>query len=217
MMQHQQKEELIFVGNHPYMLVDDVYIPAVFGGAEETDDLAKVQDFIKSQVETYFQEQVQKTPAIQQVERQTARESEDAAQKQLRELISPFVDPALNEARLTAADSMDYVKFYTNNPEAAEYQEAVEKTFEALKKAGRPLPREDILAHTIGKEYRTAPEKFTEKLSAKRQAQLERAESASDIGGMSTSRAKNDGTFGEGKFDKLSVEDMEKALEGITF
>jgi hypothetical protein len=185
--------------------------------AEETDDLAKVQEFIKSQVETYFQEQVAKTPVVQQQQQQSQQVQEDAAQKQLRELISPFVEPGVSAARLDAADSLDYAKFYTNNPEAAEYQDQVEKTFEALKKAGRPLPRADILAHTIGKELTSNRDAFTEKLIAKRQAALERAEQAGDIGSYSITKAKADGTFGTGNFDKLSVEEMEKALEGVSF
>jgi DNA mismatch repair ATPase MutL len=181
------------------------------------NDLAEVQEFIKSQVDTYFKQQVEATPALRQVQQQQVVQQEDAAQKQLGEMISPFIEPKLNRATLDSADSLDYVKFYTGNPEAVEYQEQVEKVFEMLKEKGRPLPRADILAHTIGKEVAADPTKFTEKMIEKRQKQIERAESAMDLGNFSSTRAKNDSTYGEGKFDKLTVAEMEKALDGIAF
>jgi hypothetical protein len=181
----------------------------------EQDDLAKVQGFIKEQVETYFQEQVAKTPALRQVEQQHVVQQEDDGKRQLRELIDPFIKPDLDEARFAGADAQDYVKFYTNNPDAAEYQEKVEATFTALKKAGKPLGRADILDYLIGQEYRHDKDKFTEKLNVKRKEQLERAESASDFGAFSVTKAKNDKTFAD--FDKLPLEDMEKLLEGVTF
>jgi len=184
---------------------------------EQTDDLIKFQELVKSQVETYFQEQVAKTPALQQAQQVAVSQQEDAAQRQLRELISPFVEPGIAQARMDSADGLDYAKFYTNNPDAIEYQESVEKMFDALKKAGRPLPRADILAHTIGKEFTADRDKFTEKLTAKRKAQLERAEQGGDVGGMVASRAKQDSTFGQGRFEQLSTADMEKALDGVTF
>lgn len=209
-------ETVKFVNSHPYMLVDDVWLPAVYGGAEgdvvvdQKQDLAKVQDFIKGQVETYFNEM--KDKATSGVDIKTA---EQQAHDQLGQLINPFVEPALNEARLTSSDAKDYVQFYMHNPDAKEYHDDVEKTFTALVKAGRPISRADILKHKLGEEYQTDPAKFVEKQTTKHKEQLQRAEAAVDFGTAALNKAKSDGTFVN--FDSKSLEDMEKALEGITF
>lgn len=211
------KEQMIFVDGHPYVDIDGLYVPAIMGGAEpeQQDDLAKVQGFIKEQVETYFNEMAQKVPVIQQGQQQVVQQQEEAGQRQLRELLSPFIDPPLQEARLQSADAQDYVKFYTGNPDAAEYQDKVEQSFEALKKMGRPTPRADILSYLIGQEYRADKGKFTEKLTTRQKEQLERAEASVDVGTYSTTRAKNDPIFS--KFDQLPSEEQAKHLEGIAF
>lgn len=223
-MGYIEDEHLIFVNNHPYMHVGDgEYLPAVYGGAEDNDELIKVQNFIKEQVRGYFDELKDKLPAPQPMV--TRQSDQEIQQQQLREIISPFIEPGLNEARLHGADAKDYVKFYTSNPEAAEYADEVEKLFEGAVKAGRPIPRQDLLDYVIGKEYRSDRDKFTEKLTSKKKEQVERAESASDIGSFSMTKAKNDPMFAaftgyerlEGDDLSNRVKEMEKALEGVTF
>jgi hypothetical protein len=176
------------------------------------DDLAKAQEFIKSQVETYMQEAFAKQQPVTQIQPVVADPNQ-----QLRELISPFIDPGINEAKFTGADAKDYVKFYTDpkNIDAAEYQDEVEKAFEALAKVGRSTSRADILRYLRGKEYEADPDKFVAKVAERNKAALERARNAGDIGGSAIDRAKNDTTWTN--FGKLSLEDMEKALDGVTF
>lgn len=177
---------------------------------DEKQDLAKVQDFIKGQVETYFNEMKDKAAPV--VDTKTA---EQQAHEQLGQLINPFVEPALNEARLTSSDAKDYVQFYMHNPDAKEYHDDVEKTFTALVKAGRPISRADILKHKLGEEYQADPAKFVEKQTARHKEQVVRAEAAVDFGAAALNKAKSDGTFAN--FDSKSLEDMEKALDGVTF
>lgn len=226
-MAYHSSEELIFINNHPHMYVGDgQYLPAVMGGADadNVSDIEKVQSFIKEQVEAYVAELDAKRP-IPTVTPQPVETDEQRSKRQLTEIIKPITDPDINTARFEAADAKDYIKFYTANPDAVEYQEKVEKTFEALAKAGRPTSRNDILDYLIGQEYRSDRDKFTEKLTVKRKEQLERAESAADLGTMSVNKAKNDPAFAHFmNYEKLSGDDvstalkeMERVLEGVTF
>ena len=62
-------------------------------------------------------------------------------------------------------------------------------------------------------------------MTLKRKEQLERAEAATDIGGMSINKAKNDPAFAHFmNYEKLQGDDvstalkeMEKVLDGVTF
>lgn len=212
----EQLEPVVFIGAKPYMQLDGKLVPTVYGGAEpdktvdDKEDLSKVQDFIKGQVETYFNELQQKaTPAV------PGKSQDDLAKEQLGQLINPFIEPGLAEARLTSSDAKDYVHFYMNNPNAKEYHDDVEKTFTALVKAGRPISRNDILKHKLGEEYQADPGKFVEKQTVRQKEQLARAEVAVDFGAAALNKAKSDSNFVN--FESKSIEDMEKALEGITF
>jgi len=177
----------------------------------EKQDLAKVQDFIKGQVETYFNEMKSTLPgpAVQ------GKTQEDTAKEQLGQLINPFIEPGLAEARLTSSDAKDYVQFYMNNEHAKEYHDDVEKTFTALVKVGRPISRADILKHKLGEEYQSDPAKFVEKQSERHKQQLQRAEVAVDFGAAALNKAKSDSNFTN--FESKTLDEMEKALEGITF
>lgn len=188
---------------------------------EQIEERAAVQGFIKEQVETYFnelaQQQRQADPVVQKTQ-------QDQAKDQLRDLINPFIEPALNEARFIAADSNDYAKFYTNNSDAIEYQDEVEKRFKLMKEAGRPTTRADILRHMVGDEFFKDKDRFVERLSEKKKQQLERAESASDFGYGSMTKAKNDPVFGRladlsrltGDDLSTALKELEKALDGVT-
>ncbi len=179
---------------------------------DNTNDIStfeQVQALIKGQVDDYLKEQ-QSIPTPQQ-----QQSEQDKATQQIRDLINPFVKPDLDEARFVAADAKDFVSFYNNNEDALLYKDDVEKSFELMKKAGRPTTRADILNYLVGREYREQPDKFKERETAKQKRQVERADGAIDFGGGSINRAKSDPTWSN--FNKLSIEDMEKALDGITF
>ena len=224
-------ERIKFVNNHPYMEVEPgLWCPAIMGGAEpdsadQTDEFAKVQDFIKEQVKANFDELSKAAkpadPAIRQTE-------QDAATQHVRDLISPFVQPGIDEAKFTAADAKDYVSFYKTNPDALGMSDQVEQAFTALVKAGRPTTRADVLRYLVGKEAIEQPDKFNERRESQRKRELDRASSASDMGATATQREKADSDF-KSFPDKLAsantnsdelhtlVGEMEKAMMGVAF
>ena len=185
------------------------------GGATHTDDVAKVEEFlqsrIKSEVEAAFTDMQQRSQ--QQTTTRNTPSERELAQQELKELLSPIIDPDISRAKFDSADAKDYVQFYRNNPDVD--QEEVEKTFKALADAGRPTTRADIARYLLGREYEADPTAFMAKVSEKQKKQVERATAASDFGAGALDKAKSDPTFSN--FEKLSVEDMEKALEGVTF
>ena len=177
----------------------------------------QLDDYIKTQFNTYFEEKKNEL-RTQPVTTPLDGDSANAAKKQIDELIvKPFIQPSMDETRLIAADAQDYVKFYTNNAVAIEYQEPVEKAFESLKKAGRPTTRADIFAYLQGQEYQKNPEEFLQKAGEKRKVQLEKANSAADFGAGSLEKARNDPVYGVEAFSKLTSDEMAQKLEGITF
>lgn len=187
-----------------------MWLPAIMGGAEVDasgqSDLDAVNAHIKGQVETYFNE----------MKSREALPTQQTEQKdQLKDLIAPYIDPGMNQARFDGADAKDYVKFYTQNHDVAEYNDEIEKMFKGLADAGRATSRTDILHYLRGKEYSTDKDKFVEKITAKQKEQVEKAKGAVDIGQSSVDRARNDPIFAT--FDKLSLEEMEKALDGVVF
>lgn len=176
----------------------------------DNTDFQQVQALIKGEVERYAAEAFakQQTPAQQQTEQQQA-------QKQLHDLINPFVEPGVNEAKFTAADAKDYVDFYTGNTDYLDYKQQVEDTFKEAKNNGHPLPRADIISWLLGKEYKSDPAKFTEKQQAKQKEQLARASVGADFGAGALDRAKADTTFAN--FGSLTSDEMEKIMDGVTF
>jgi hypothetical protein len=177
----------------------------------DNSDFQQVQQLIKGEVEKYAAEAFSKHQSSS-IPQQTEQQQ---AQQQLRELINPFVEPKVNEAMFAANDAKDYVDFYNNNDVESSYRKQVEDTFSELKKGGRPLPRKDIMKYLYGDEFVKDPEKFTEKQLSRKKEQLDRAAIASDFGAGAMDRAKNDSTWTN--FKSLSTDDMEKALEGMTF
>ena len=174
----------------------------------------QLDDYINTQFDTYFD---QKKGELNRPEVRTQSNS-DTARQQIDELIvKPFIQPSIDEVRLLAADAQDYAKFYTNNATAVEYQEPVEKAFEVLKKAGRPTTRADIFAYLQGQEYQKNPDEFIQKAGEKKKAQLEKANSAADLGVGSLERARSDPVYGAEAFSKLTSDEMAQKLDGITF
>lgn len=178
-------------------------------------DLAKVQEFIKGQVETYAQEAFKQyqPPATPQ---QQGMSQEQQAQLQLKQMLDPFITPQVNAAQLMAADAKDSAQFYANADNLA-MREDVEKMFNELKESGRAIPRADIKRYLIGKEYEADPVKFTEKQHEKAKADTKNIESATDFGQGALDRARSDPTFGNGNVWNMPIEDLEKALGGVSF
>ncbi len=171
--------------------------------AETEQVFAFVKDLVNQYAEDAFKKQQTVTdPAAQQ-------------QQLLRDTLQPVIGQDLNDAKFAAADARDYVAFYHNNPIADEYQSEVEAAFAQAKQNNRPVPRAEVLNWVIGKERLSDPKKFAEKESARQKRDLDIANMGVDIGSGGLSRQKAETTFSN--FDKMSLAEMEKALEGITF
>jgi hypothetical protein len=180
--------------------------------AEEQSDFEKAQNFIKEQVDSRFDQKY-----IEQQQRQQQRDvnPQEVARRQMGDTVRSFVGQDIDEAKFIAADARDYTRFYKSNPLAGEYEAEVEDTFTKLKDAGRATTREDILRYIVGKQAVDEPDKFTERQTARGKAALERANAATDFGSGSLDKARNDPKWTN--FSELSIEEMEKALDGVTF
>jgi hypothetical protein len=182
---------------------------------EEDVDIAKVNEYVKGLVDTHVQDALrQYNAAAPQV--QSTLTQEQQAQRQLQEMLEPFIAPRVNAAQLTAADAKDSATFYSN-PENLTMQGEVEKMFNELKDAGRAIPRADIKRYLLGKEYEADPVKFTEKETERRKAQVKGVESATDMGQSALERARNDPVWSRENLWTMPLEDLEKALSGVTF
>ena len=176
-------------------------------GNQDTD-FDKVTSFVKDLVNQYAADAIKtaQQPVVNQADQQ---------RQLLRDTLQPVIGQDIANANFAAADAKDYVSFYTGDPLAMEYRDEVEAAFNQAKENGHPLPRSEVLRWVIGKERLTDQKKFNERETVRQKAQLDRAERGVDTGAGSLNRAKDDPTFAN--FDKLSLEDMEKALEGIVF
>ena len=181
-------------------------------------DLAKVQDFIKGQVETFAKEAFEKQTSQRQSQPtlvQTGQPTqEELAHRQLQDVLTPFIKPGFDAMRLETADTRDFVDFY-NNPNVQEDKEAVEAMFQDLKQKGRPLPRQDIYDYLQGKMAREKPQEFNKKITERQRRQTESAISGVDVGLAGLDRARNDPTWSNVR--NMPLAELEKALEGVTF
>jgi len=149
---------------------------------------------------------------VQQSTNQPTQEQQ--ARQQLQDLITPFVKPGMDAVQLVSADTRDYVDFYSED-RVKDDKDAVEKMFNELKGAGRPIPRRDIYDYLQGKLHRENPEEFETKVKARKQKQLEAVSGSIDFGASAADRAKNDPIWSNVR--NMSVDDLGKALEGVTF
>jgi len=181
---------------------------------DERSDFEKAQQFIQERVDSRVAELMKElpTPTPTPVQQQT---EQDAARKQMQEALDPFLKPGLDEAKFQASDARDYVDFYTGDQLALEYKDEVEAVFKQAKESGRAMPRKDILRWLVGKEATEQPDKYTERQQARQKRELDRAHNAADFGVGSAAKEKADTTFAN--FSSLSLEEMEKALDGVVF
>jgi hypothetical protein len=178
----------------------------------EAADFEKVTSFIRDQVQSYMKEF---TPQQQQSQQQPYDHQQQQQHRLIAETIGPVVGPALNQAITNTSAVQDEVRFYRDNPDALEHSESIERLFGELIQQGRGIPRKDLYDAILGREFRADPEKFVEKQNTRKKAQVERAEMSTDFGAAMMNKAKNDSKWGN--FENLPLEEMEKALEGITF
>lgn len=177
-------------------------------------EIKKVQDFIRSETEKHFNSLYEsRSRDNRQQDPQPQRNDQDDAKRQLKEFIDPIIKPDIDETRLIASDAKDEARFYRKNPDALELEEQIEQAFDRLVKANRPTSREDIYKYIIGQNYTSDRDRFIDSALSKRQAQLDKASAAADMASGGVSRKEMES--GRESFSKLSVEEMEKALEGV--
>lgn len=186
--------------------------------AEDEVDINKVNEYIRDQTQTYVKEalaqyQAEQQP-VQQQQNSQGLTQEQLAQLQLKQMLDPFIQPEVNAAKFAAANANDKVDFYSK-PGNRQYEAEVEKMFNEQVAQGRALPREDLKNYILGKSYSENPKKFTEEQEARHKEQLNNAYSATDMGIAALDKAKADPVWSNVK--NMSLEDLEKNLEGITF
>lgn len=175
--------------------------------AEEFADKDAVDAYIKQQFESFSNER----EAAMQRQQQQQPQPMDEVQQNVRQIVDPIYRPDIDQARLVAADSKDEGRFYRRHPEAADLSEKIEALFEDAVRNGRPTAREALYKYALGDLQMTEPEKFAER----QRNQLRQAELAADLGGTASGKNRNEGTLDDLK--AMTLEDMEKALDGTTF
>jgi len=168
------------------------------------DAVAQLQEMIRSSIA----EELKKFSQPQE------HSDQDRAREELKRVIDPIYKNDFDVAKLNSASAIDESRFYRKNPDAVGMEDKIEEMFVRLAQAGRATSRTAIYEYLLGQEVRSNPDAFVEKLSAKKKAELQKATNASDFGGNSVIREKVDSLK---DFDKLSLEELETKLEGITF
>jgi hypothetical protein len=171
----------------------------------------RVNAYIAAQVKAGLEEyKSQQQPSVPDIDEETQRK------KQLKDLLNPIFSDDIAEARFQAADAKDSATFYRKHNLDDSEAKQIEETFDALRKAGKPLPREDILHHFRGKQYNSDPDKWYEKETERRNAARERAGRASDVGSSGIPREIDAAMSSlNGKTSEEIAEVMEKY--GVTF
>ena len=184
--------------------------------AEETEvDINKVNEYINGIVQESFKEAMASYQAqAQPVTREERLTEQQAANLQLKQMLDPFITPEVNAAKLAAANASDKVDFYSNDGNKP-YQAEVEKMFNELLAVGKAIPRRDIKNYLIGKAYSEDPAKFTEAEKERHSKQMERVNSSVDVGLNAMDRAKADPVWSNVR--NMSLDDLEKNLDGVTF
>ena len=176
--------------------------------AEEFADKDAVDAYIKQQFDAFANE---RDAAMQRQQQSGQGQDIDQVQQNVRQLVDPIYRPDIDQARLVAADAKDHVAFYRRHPEAVDIADKLEALFEDAVKNGRPTAREALHKYVLGEMMMTEPDKFAER----QKAQLRQAEMAADLGVGGSGKPRNEGTLDDLK--AMTLEDMEKALDGVTF
>jgi hypothetical protein len=193
--------------------------------AEEQDQ----PEYAKEQIDAYIAEQVKANmAAIQQAEAankpQPQQQSNVEYEKQVRDVLDPIYGVHVDAANFNAADAKDYVDFYSDDIHR-EYKEEVEAAFKLAREQGRPTSRNTLYRYILGDNYTADPAKFDARQKQIKQKQLDRASSAGDVGGGGIGREREAMASladvskvdpNTGKYT-MPLEDMEKALAGMTF
>ena len=184
----------------------------------EEQDYAELQKLLAAEVDRVFrenyepqlrQQQQQQPGYVDPIERQ-----QQELQRQLVDMVRPTFEPAIRNAALRADAAEDKADYYLENPSMVEYKNEIEDAFRKCIQENRPTNRQALADYIIGRERRMNPEKFEEREKARHDREQSRAYNATDFGG---SLGKDKPTGSMDDFKALSLEEKEKALEGVTF
>lgn len=169
-----------------------------------TFDKDEMMNFIKEGTKTALKEAIESAPKTE------PRVESTGTANPFAEWIDPLVTPKLQQAQLTAQAAEDKVDFYSSEEwltevddwlcaegksdeetatlrkqEKAAIRADVEKTFQAMLKAGKGTFRKDLLSYVLGEKMKRDKAAFTEsigKRSAKqKEAALDKARRGVDI------------------------------------
>ena len=173
----------------------------------EPPDIAQAQAFVDQRIQAALAAQVKPEPEVVT--------SEVDQNKQLQDLINPFIKPAIDRATFEARDAKDLATFYHKHPSAAGRSEAIEEAFIEQAKAGRATTRESLNTYLEGKEAQADPTAYAAKITERVKADQDRLSASTDIGSMAVAREQDASRLKA--FENLSLEEMETALKGVTF
>lgn len=168
-------------------------------------NLDQAKAFVQEQVRLALDAQVKPEPELPQEDQN----------KQLQDLINPFIQPQLNQATFEARNARDEASFYRNHPEATEKSDLIEKTFTDLAKAGRATTRESVNTYLEGKEAQADPAAYAAKINERAKAAQDRLYASTDVGNLSLSRDQD--ALRLKAFENMTTEEMETAMKGVTF
>jgi hypothetical protein len=112
---------------------------------------AGLKVFAQEQQQQQQQQQLQAQQEQQQAEQQRLA-NEQAQQDAFGKVVAPYIMPVAQSLKFQVDDTKDYVKFYTENPEAIARREEIEKTFQNVASTGTARPREDVFSWLTGRE-----------------------------------------------------------------
>ena len=132
----------------------------------------------------------------------------------VKELVDPYVQPYVQRAERSAAlaeeIASDAASFYSKHRDLESKDiDEIEKRFRALRANGVPFKREDILAHYRGENLDKEVEK---RIKSREEAAVKAANAAAVVGPGSPDKAR---TFTDP--NKMSTDELEKALDGVAF
>ena len=192
-------------------------------------DENRIAELIQKEVASSFKaalSEVNETRQPQQVQLQSQTADPIA------EWLNPHIQPHLQRANLASAAAMDKADFYGSEEwenldeilgedeadlkkEKREIRTLVEKRFEELVKAGVPTPRKTVLELVLGQKMSKDSASFIDKVSKKsakkKDAELNRARSASDIGTAQVTSMNRDDVYA------MDDDAFEKAFADIQF
>ena len=166
------------------------------------------------QAKAFIQEQVKEVLAAQTKPIEPVASDADQ-NKQLQDLINPFIQPALNQATFEARDAKDLATFYHRHPEASERSETIEKAFIEQAKAGRATTRESLNTYFEGQEAQADPTAYAVKITERTKAAQDRLTASTDVGALASAREQDAGRLKA--FENMTTEEMETAMAGRTF